>query len=133
MGDLEISASSIIYNAFILLLEIKNNTIELINKYGDIYDNEIKLTLCLINNNHFMVIYEKSHLNYKYNNKENNNKIKNNEINLTNKNIILKYPIFNNFYSYDDIFNYLETKKKNCKGLYPEYINIKIDYKQRKI
>ena len=61
MVDLEISACSIIYNAFIFLFEIKNSRITLINRYIDINVNNLILSLYLINNNHFMVNYEKIH------------------------------------------------------------------------
>ena len=44
---------------------------------------------------------------------------------------MLKYPSFNKYYSYDDIFNYIDAKKKGV-GVYPEYINIKIDKTKKK-
>ena len=61
MGDLEISICSIIYNFYLLLFGISfNDNLSLINKYGDIKDNKILLTLCYVNQSHFKVLYEKT-------------------------------------------------------------------------
>ena len=60
MGELEISALSIIYNVNIILFRKNfNNEIDIINKYGDFNDNDkLLFTLYYINDNHFNVLYK---------------------------------------------------------------------------
>ena len=62
MGELEIIAITIIYDMNILLFQLnENEEIELVNKYGNIDNNEkMLLILCYINNNHFNVFYMKN-------------------------------------------------------------------------
>ena len=59
MGELEISALSIIYNVNIILFRKNFNTeINIINKCGDFNDNDkLLFTICYINDNHFNVLY----------------------------------------------------------------------------
>ena len=61
MGELEIIAISNIYDINIYAFQTNDSDeIYLINKYGN-FENQNKnlLTLCLVNNNHYMVVYEK--------------------------------------------------------------------------
>ena len=61
MGDLEISIIPFLYDAILFVFELHNDTdLILLNIYGSINnENNILLTLCFINNNHFNIIYEK--------------------------------------------------------------------------
>jgi len=61
MGDIEISVVYIIYDCILFLFEIDNNfKIQLINIYGEDTDKKKKLLdLCFVNNNHYVVLYEK--------------------------------------------------------------------------
>ena len=134
MGDLEISACHLIFNACILVFEIDiNDKLKLLNSYGNISDDKLVLTLLYINQNHFQVIYEKGH------NAKNTIKYKldkdkiddiNNEENL--EPIKIKYPYFNKYYTYEDIFNYITSYKSSGIGTYPEYITIKSNYTIKK-
>ena len=62
MGDLELSILPYLYDAILFIFELSNNTdLILLNTYGFFNNNQnILLTICYINNNHFNVIYEKN-------------------------------------------------------------------------
>ena len=61
MGELEIIAISNIYDINIYAFQINDNDeIYLINKNSDLENNnKIIITLCFINTNHYLVVYEK--------------------------------------------------------------------------
>ena len=112
------------------MFEINNeDKLILMNRYGDIKNNnKILLTLCYIDNNHFQMIYEKNEKNA-YKNKYLGNeclidvKLTKN-INFSEFNI--KYASTNKKYTYEDIQQYIISKKNNDKAIYPENItNIK--------
>ena len=137
MGELEIQAISEIYDVTLIVFQLSNdNTLKIINIYGNLNDqNKNLLTLCYINNNHFNVVYNKNK------NKPNINLDKN-DINFrASKNIkenkcnnILKLTYANNNrkIKYEYIYNYLYAKKNNLSELYPNYINRIASLKKRK-
>ena len=139
MGDIEISVIHIIYDCILYLFEIDNNfKIQLINIYGEDTDiNKKLLNLCFVNNNHFVVLYEK---NRKTNILSEINWFETSYLKNDNKNILLKTDInsiykknlqFNTFtyandnglFKYKEVINYI--LKKNAgerKDRYPQFI-----------
>ena len=128
MGELEIIALSNIYNANIFVFKINNNNeLCIINQYGNInINNRILLTLCYINNNHFIVVYETQkncntfnnnyYLNYSFiTNKNQNNNISEN-INFQNANNDIKKV------KYEDIEKFVYIKKRKGELIYPNNI-----------
>ena len=97
MGDLEISVIHIIYDCILYLFEINNNfELHLINIYGnDDTNDKILLNLCFVNNNHYIVLYERNRkTNIKSNIKWNDINYLNNEYN----NDICKNKYTNTFF-----------------------------------
>ena len=141
MGELEIIAISNIYDINIYAFQTNDSDeIYLINKYGN-FENQNKnlLTLCFVNNNHYMVVYEKQNIN--------NQLFENNVLDNTdyiNSQNIIKNESLNFYYANDinktnkfiDIKNFIVNKIKNGIHIYPDSIlkiknkNIKHNKKQ---
>ena len=136
MGELEINAISIIYNVNIIVFQITyNDELQIINKYGNFDDitNHLLLTLCYVGENHFKVLYEKSNL---IDNLYNNILLNEKDIQLhdINTNIELKFKYANDknkIYSYEDIKNFVVSKKNRGELKYPDFINNIINKKER--
>ena len=60
MRDLEISVVHLIYDFFVYIFELNNNEeLRLININGEVNNMEKNIVnLCLVNNNHYTVLYE---------------------------------------------------------------------------
>ena len=130
MGDLELYVMNLIYNAILFIFQLKDeDELSLIHIKGNIKNmNCILLTICIVDEDHFNVIYEK------YRGLEEPKKVKNNlNINLDNiinKTLItdiniayeLNYANDNRKYRYKDMINYMISKKFNREPTYPEFI-----------
>ena len=77
MGDLELSVIHIIYDAILFIFELRDeHTVILLKINGNINDtNKYILTICLINGDHYNVLYEKDKI---INNNKKNKTIKKN-------------------------------------------------------
>ena len=62
MVDLELSVLNLIYGTTLLVYQKRNDgTLILLQTYGNINDpNKLFLNLCYVNNNHYLVLYEKN-------------------------------------------------------------------------
>ena len=130
MGDLELYVINLIYNAILFIFQLKDeDELTLIHIKGNMKNtNCILLTICIVDEDHFNVIYEKyrsPELPYKEKNKLNidMNSIINNTL-ITDINIAyeLNYAADNRKYRYKDMINYMISKKFNREPTYPDFI-----------
>ena len=131
MGDLEISILPKLYNATLLLFELRtNNVILLLSQYGDIGDqSKIFLNLCYVTNNHYNVLYEPTRKNkfkkeiFEINPKKLSEiKIKNTK-EVQDLNIEIQYANDNRSIKYNDIYKFLKSRNITGEGIYPNFIN----------
>ena len=60
MGDLELSILYILYDSIVIVFKkYSDNNITSYNTYGNLIEEKFIMTKCIINNNHFQVVYEK--------------------------------------------------------------------------
>lgn len=136
MGELEITAISIIYNINILVFKITDNDeIYLINKYGDFNNrNRILVALWFINNNHYIVVYEKQNINTEiFNNNISENKTNINlDISINSKELNFLYANeTNKTNKLGNIKNFIINRIKNGINIYSEHINTIKNHKIR--
>ena len=131
MGDLEISILPKLYDATLLLFELRtNNVILLLSQYGDIGDqSKIFLNLCYVTNNHYNVLYEPTRKNkfkkeiFEINPKKLSEiKIKNTK-EVQDLNIEIQYANDNRSIKYNDIYKFLKSRNITGEGIYPNFIN----------
>jgi len=128
MGELEIQSISEIYDVTLIVFQlVDDNTLKIINIYGNLNDNNKNLlTLCYINDNHFNVVYNKNNNipNICLDKSDIKIRASKNIKNFKGNNILkLNYANNNRKIKYEDIYNYLNAKKYNLSNLYPDYIN----------
>ena len=115
-GELEIFTIAHLYDAIVVIFKLNNNLdLNIFKIIGDINDNKkLLLTLCLVNNNHFNVVYQNT------NNKNKNlinikileDKVKKNLENMSDivENINIEYSKDNRKFKYEDIYTYIFIK-----------------------
>jgi len=132
MGDLELAVINLIYNCTLVVFQLKEHEedVSLLSIKGNLLDaNSILLTLCIVNDDHFCVIYEKTKIEQnvipKFYNPNGLRFIDNRiSINLSkddNAKIELEYINDNKIFKYRDIIIYLNSRvtNKNSEGIYP--------------
>ena len=130
MGDLELYVMNIIYNAILFIFQLKDeDELSLIHIKGNLKDsNCILLTLCIVDEDHFNVVYEKYRGLEEPRTKKNNLKIDMESIIkkalITDINIAyeLNYADDKRKYRYKDMINYMISKKFNREPTYPDFI-----------
>ena len=130
MGDLELYVINLIYDAILFIFQLKGeDELSLLQIKGNIKNMDcILLTICIVDEDHFTVVYEK------YRSYEEIKTVKNNigisldtilsktlikDINLAYE---LNYASHNRKYRYKDMINYMISKKFNRDAIYPEFI-----------
>ena len=132
MGDLELAVINLIYNCTLVVFQLKEHEedVTLLSIKGNLLDkNSILLTLCIVNDDHFCVIYEKSRQEQNVITKHydpNGLKFIDNRININlskndNAKIELEYINDNKIFKYRDIIIYLNSRvnNKTSEGIYP--------------
>ena len=128
---MEISILPKLYDATLLLFELRtNNVILLLSQYGDIGDqSKIFLNLCYVTNNHYNVLYEPTRKNkfkkeiFEINPKKLSEiKIKNTK-EVQDLNIEIQYANDNRSIKYNDIYKFLKSRNITGEGIYPNFIN----------
>jgi hypothetical protein len=145
MGDLELAVINIIYNATLIIFQLRENEedINLLNIKGNLFDpNTILLTLCIVNDDHFCAIYEKGRPEQNVVNKiygSNtlrfiDNRIMMNVSRNDNAKIEIEYINDNKIFKYRDIVNYLNSRVTNkpSDGVYPLIVSNIQDRIQRR-
>ena len=137
MGELEIITIAHIYDLNIMLFQ-KNekDEIYLLNKYGNFNIKEnLLLTLCYVNNNHFNILYEKQK---DINNNFNNFLVEKESLegklfsNKKQNNIAFKYANdIDKVNKYEDIKNFVINKQTKGIYVFPNYINNIINKTER--
>jgi len=145
MGDLELAVISIIYNATLIVFQMREHEedISLLHIKGDIFDtSKILLSLCIVNDDHFCVIYEKGRQEQNVVNKKFgpnaiqylDSRIRINLAKDENAKIEIEYINDNKVFSYRDIVNYLNSRvnNKTSEGIYPLVVSNIQDRIQRR-
>ena len=134
MVDLELSVLNLIYDTTLLVYQKRNDgTLILLQTYGNINDpNKLFLNLCYVNNNHYLVLYEKNNDNenifanekFKKENKklDINNIKKKTMVKAKKLKLDIKYANDDKIIKYNDIIRYIKNKNKNNRRIYPQEI-----------